>query len=215
MLTETHELIGPGGDFRSVMSGEPDRESKPGERWAGIWSCYPIRHLTSSVSDTSRCSAALIMHPDIGEIVVYATVLPWLGSEWGGFASAGGAAFEAALTKYSLDWQRLRAAFPNALCVVAGDFNQDFAPYHYYGSKYQRRVLEQKLAAAGLVARTSEANDPINWKPTERHACIDHICTTESSDIRIGSITRWPLSGKPDNRVSDHTGVAIELFPQS
>ena len=211
ILTETHELVGPGDDFSSVMSGEPDRESKPGERWAGIWSRHPIKHLPSLVSDAARCNAAHISHPDIGEIVVYATVLPWGGSKWRGIESVDGAAFEAALDTYVSDWQKIRSAFPNALRVIAGDFNQDLAPYHYYGSKKQRKLLESGLAAAGVIALTAGANDPIDWEPMQRHACIDHICVSESIGIHVGNTIRWPESGKPDPRVSDHFGVAVEL----
>lgn len=211
ILTETHELVGPGKGFSSVMSGEPDRESKPGEHWAGIWSRYPINHLPSFVSDAARCTAAHIAHPDLGDMVVYAAVLPWVGSKWGGIASADGAAFEAALSAYLSDWQKLRDSFPNTLRVVAGDFNQDLAPYHYYGSKKQRELLESGLAAAGLIALTAGANDPIDWEPTRRHACIDHICVSESLGIRVGNTIRWPEAGKPDSRLSDHFGVAVEL----
>lgn len=144
--------------------------------------------------------------------MVYATVLPWGGSKWGGTESAGGAAFEAALGAYVSDWKKIRSAFPNALRVVAGDFNQDLEPYHYYGSIKQRKLLKSSLAAAGVIALTSEANDPKNWEPSKRHACIDHICVSESIGIRVGSTIRWPDSGKPDPRLSDHFGVAVELL---
>lgn len=212
ILTETHEQVDPGDNYSSVMSGDPDRDSKPGERWAGIWSRYPIHHLPSFVSDTARCTAALIRHPDIGDTVVYAMVLPWGGSTWGGYGSADGAAFEAALNTYANDWQRLRNAYPDALCVVAGDFNQDLAPYHYYGSKKQRQLLQSALAETGLVARTSDANDPIDWEPKNRYACIDHICTSDLPGVHVGQTIRWPESGKPDSRLSDHFGVAIEIL---
>lgn len=213
ILTETHELVGPGSGYSSVMSGEPDRESEPGERWAGIWSRHPIKHLPSFVSDPARCTAALIEHPDIGEMVVYATVLPWGGSKWRGFASADGVAFAEALNTYVGDWQKLRAAFPNSLHIVAGDFNQDLAPYHYYGSKKQRELLESTLTAPNIrmTALTAEANDPIDWDPKQRHACIDHICVSQSPGLRVGNTVRWPESGKPDPSLSDHFGVAVEL----
>jgi endonuclease/exonuclease/phosphatase family metal-dependent hydrolase len=214
ILTETHELVGPGGGYSSVMSGEPDRESKPGEHWAGIWSRHPITHLPSFVSDAARCTAAYIKHPDIGEIVVYAMVLPWTGSEWRGFRSADGVAFAEALNTYVGDWQKLHAAFPNALHIVAGDFNQDLAPYHYYGSKKQRGLLEAALAASSIkmTALTAEANDPIDWDRKQRYACIDHICVSESPGIHAGRTIRWPEIGKPDPRLSDHAGIAVELW---
>jgi endonuclease/exonuclease/phosphatase family metal-dependent hydrolase len=211
ILTETHELVAPGKDFSSVMSGVPDRESKLGERWAGIWSRHPINHLPSFVSDEARCVAARIEHPNVGEIVVYATVLPWQGSEWRGIGSIDGVAYSAALSVYVRDWKRIRSEFPNALCVVAGDFNQDLAPYHYYGSKKQRELLEVGLTGVGMIALTAGANDPIDWDPLQRHACIDHICTSELPGLRVGNTIRWPETGKPDTRLSDHFGVAVDL----
>jgi hypothetical protein len=211
ILTETHELVAPGEGFSSVMSGIPDRESQPGEHWAGIWSRHTIHPLPSFVSDAARCTAARIEHPEIGEIVVYATVLPWHGSVWRGIGSIDGAGFSAALGVYVEDWKRISAAFPNALRVVAGDFNQDLAPYHYYGSKKQRELLEAGLSAAGMVALTAGANDPIDFDPLHRHACIDHICVSELPGLRVGDTLRWPGTGTPDPRLSDHFGVAVEL----
>jgi hypothetical protein len=211
VLTETHELVGPGEHFSSVMSGKHDLESNSGEHWASIWSRYPMKPLPSFVSDESRCTAALIVHPDFGDVTVYATVLPWNGSKWRGIESAGGAAFEAALKAYKSDWQRLRAAFPNALHVVAGDFNQDLAPYHYYGSKKQRELLQDALTETHMVAVTANANDPIETDSAHRHACIDHICVSDSPLPRVIQTTRWPESGKPNLQLSDHFGVAVDL----
>jgi endonuclease/exonuclease/phosphatase family metal-dependent hydrolase len=211
IFTETHELVAPGEGFSSVMSGIPDRESKLGEHWAGIWSRHPIQHLPSFVSDLTRCTAARIEYPAIGEIVVYAMVLPWNGSEWRGIASANGVGFSAALSVYLKDWKRIRAELPDALLIVAGDFNQDLAPYHYYGSRKQRELLEAGLRNAGMVAWTAGANDPQDCNPLERHACIDHICGSELPGLRVDNIIRWPANGKPDPRLSDHFGVAVEL----
>ena len=211
VLTETHELISPGELFSSVMSGMHDAESKPGEHWAGIWSRFPLKHLPSFVSDESRCTAALIKHPEIGEVTVYATVLPWIGSAWRDIEAAGGAAFEAALNTYTTDWQKLRAAFPNALHVVAGDFNQDLAPYHYYGSKIQRAVLQDALVAAHMKAVTGGLNDPVGTDIANRHACIDHICISDSPAVQVIKTTRWPGAGKPDLQLSDHFCLAVDL----
>ena len=211
VLTETHELIGPGELFSSVMSDKHDAESKLGEHWAGIWSRFPIKHLPSFVSDGSRCTAALIEHPEIGDVTVYATVLPWIGSAWRGIESTGCAAFEAALNAYALDWQKLRVAFPDALHVVAGDFNQDLAPYHYYGSKMQRAVLQDALAAADMKAVTAGLNDPVGTDIAHRHACIDHICVSDSPAVQVTKSTRWPEAGKPDLQLSDHFCVAVDF----
>jgi len=122
-------------------------------------------------------------------------------------------AFPEALNLYVGDWQRLRTAFPNALHIVAGDFNQDLAPYLYYGSKKQRALLEAALASPGIrmTALTAETSSLSNLDQEQRHACIDHICVSELPGLCIGKTEHWPSSGKPDPSLSDHVGIAVEL----
>jgi hypothetical protein len=52
-------------------------------------------------------------------LIVYGTVLPWLGSKWRGIASAGGAAFSAALETQVADWKGLTNSHPDHDLVVA------------------------------------------------------------------------------------------------
>jgi endonuclease/exonuclease/phosphatase family metal-dependent hydrolase len=151
-----------------------------------------------------------LLHPEIGELVIYGCVLPWGGSSWRGRPSAGGAAFSAAVGAYRKDWNRLRLAFPKSTLVVAGDFNQSLVDWHYYGSKRQRQILEAALAEVGLTAATAEDGDPIA-RDSAPCACIDHICISASNDIHIKNRIRWPESAKPNKKLSDHFGVAVEV----
>jgi len=210
VFTETHELVGPGDRYSAAFSGEPDRQSKPGERWVGIWSKLPVQPLPSFVSDSARCAAARLVHPEFGDIVVYGCVLPWHGSKWRDTSSAGGAAFEAALDLQRSDWKRLRTEFANAMMIVAGDFNQDLASRHYYGSKKNRLLLEKMLEEEELEAVTAADHDPVA-RDSPPYACIDHICVSRSSQWRLLSTKRWPDSGKPDKRLSDHFCIVAEL----
>ena len=210
VLTETHEAVSPGDGFCSAMSEEPDRVSKPGERWVGIWSRSAIEPLPSFTSDEARCAAARTKHPEIGEIVVFGCVLPWGGSKWQGVPSAGGEAFAAALDLYRRDWDRLRAAFPSAVLVVAGDFNQSLVDWHYYGSRRQRELLESALVGVGLTGATAGSGDPVA-REAAPYACIDHICVTDSPGLQVGKTTWWPQTTKPSLRLSDHFGVAVDL----
>jgi endonuclease/exonuclease/phosphatase family metal-dependent hydrolase len=209
ILTETHQAFSPGVEYDSVCSGPPDRESSPGERWSAIWSRLPIEPLPAFVSDPARCSAARILHPEIGEVVVHACVLPWGGSEWQGYHSRGGLAFEMALDMYSRDWLSLRDEFPDSTLVVAGDFNQSLVERHYYGSNRQRALLEAALESVGLVAVTAGEGDPVA-RDSAPYACIDHICISSSPSAMIGPTIRWPETARPDLRLSDHFGVAVE-----
>ena len=80
---------------------------------------------------------------------------------WQGYHSRGGLAFEMTLDLYSRDWLSLRDDFPDALPVVAGDFNQSLAEHHYYASNRQRGLLETALGHVGLIAVTTGDGDPV------------------------------------------------------
>lgn len=135
-------------------------------------------------------------------------MLPWRGSTWRGFLSAGGRAFGEALELYGGDWKRLKAKFPKAVLVVAGDFNQDLAPRHCYGSRDQRQALRKALKDTDLSATTGGNRDPIAARSAPC-ARIDHICITGSAGLTITATFRWPEASEPDRRLSDHFGVAV------
>ena len=105
ILTETHKDIGP-KQFNSVISSE----SQEGECWSSIWSHFPIIPLIDFVSDKERCAAAKVIHPKYGDLIVYATVLPWVGSSWYNQAWEEGTAFILALDTYQEDWEKLQLA---------------------------------------------------------------------------------------------------------
>ena len=210
VLTETHLSLSPCAGLCGVFSGTPDRRSEAGERWASIWSACALEPLDDYVSDSCRCVAARLPDTTVGEVVVYACVLPWLSSTWRGLSSAGGIAFGAALDLCSRDWKRLAKKFPQAVIVVAGDFNQDLAPRHYYGSAVQRKALRDALEEANLTAVTGDAGDPIATH-SPPYACIDHICISRSVGITHANPVRWPDVLAPDRRLSDHFGLAVDL----
>jgi endonuclease/exonuclease/phosphatase family metal-dependent hydrolase len=137
-------------------------------------------------------------------------VLPWLGSKWRGIASAGGAAFAAALKAQACDWKALKNAYPDHDVIIAGDFNQDLADTHYYGSRANRKRLVDALEQAGLVALTASNNDPVRTQSPPL-ACVDHICMSAGSRWRATAAHRWPDYQKPDRRLSDHFGIAVCL----
>jgi hypothetical protein len=103
--------------------------------------------------------AARVVPTSGAPLVVFGTVLPWLGSSWSDITARNGAAFSAALEAQSSDWRALRASHPDHDIVVAGDFNQDLANTHFYGSRANRQKLLSVLECSGLVAHTAAAND--------------------------------------------------------
>ena len=208
-LTETHIEVSPSEGFFPCFSGSPERHSEEGERWVAIWSRWPVEPLDEFVSDPTRCAAGIIQNSPFGELMVYGTVLPW-SNDWRGIPGVNGQAFEAALDLQKRDWLALKEKFPNATLILAGDFNQDLASWHYYGSKRKRSLLESALLECELIALTSGTSDPIarNSSPM---ACIDHICISAKSDWNLDSTTRWPNTSMPIASLSDHFGVSIQI----
>lgn len=208
-LTETHVEATPNVGFFSCFSADPDRVSKAGEKWSSIWSRWPIEILTDYVGDPSRCVAGRISESPFGEIITYATVLPWLSDPRGKIIGAY-QAYAEALRMQSVDWQKIQQDFVDATLIVAGDFNQDLSERHYYGSTKQRTLLTKSLREGNLCSLTSGGNDPIA-RDSSPMACIDHICVSKSARWVLESATRWPDSPKPVVSLSDHFGVSVQL----
>lgn len=211
VLTETHIGLNPGSDYQAVISETPGRPSNQGERWVVIW----VRHASLEKIETTdpvRTVCTLATFSSGLRLLVYGTVLPWLGSSWQDHPAKGGEAFTAALATQSGDWQFLRRAHQNVSLVVAGDFNQDLNDRHYYGSLANRHRLSLSLSAAGLICLTSGENDPILRLTQGSRANIDHICVDKRmiSNRHIDSWA-WPESMESRLGLSDHFGVAIEL----
>ena len=209
ILTETHKDVGP-EHFNSVISSE----SQEGECWSSIWSYFPIDPLIDFVSDQERCTAAKVAHPEYGDLIIYATVLPWVGSSWRGEPWQEGTAFISTLETYKNDWIKLQLAYPDAIHIVAGDFNQSLVEWHYYGSKLIRLKLEEVMKECNMTIVTAGENDPVA-RDSKPHASIDHICVSNSKIEQIYSTKCWPNKEKPDKTLSDHFGVMVEIESKS
>jgi endonuclease/exonuclease/phosphatase family metal-dependent hydrolase len=208
ILTETHTSISPGPDFTAVSTQQSDRAHEPGESWVAIWSRFPMESMAST-SDPCRAIAVWVRPEGGRSLIVYGTVLPWLGSRWQGIPAAGGAAFSAALSAQHADWLALQRENPDGDFILAGDFNQDLGTAHYYGSKQNRAALEGVIATAKLQCLTAAALDPVP-KHAPSNASIDHICVSEGL-ILVGCSKSWPMTEKPQKGLSDHFGVLVEL----
>jgi hypothetical protein len=207
VLTYTHSAITPGEEFGLVATSAPP--GAPGEFWTAIWSRFPISAFTISC-DPSRAVVARIEPPGRRPIVVYGTVLPWLGSAWSDASAAKGAAFAAALEAQTRDWKRIRANNCECDLIVAGDMNQDLVGKpHFYGSRENRLALDAAFTACGLTCLTSGLDDPVRLGGARAHAAIDHLCASE----RLAAQARWPRFSWPpgpipDKTLTDHFGTA-------
>ena len=207
VLTETWQAIAPSADHKLIAHSQaaPDRESSDGEVWTTIWSSWEAESIPLT-AEPERTAAACIATPDNQKLICYGTVLPWL-SDQRQFPITGAAAFQASLAAQSSEWAALRSRFPDAGLLIAGDFNQDLAQKHYYGSLAGKAALQEALAAHSLSCLTAGRNDPLLDRPGNR-ANIDHICAShEYSCIAQGA---WP-AGELPRSLSDHYGVWVEL----
>jgi hypothetical protein len=158
-----------------------------------------------------RSVAALVKPSEGAPLIVYGTVLPWLGSRWRDFPADDGMAFRAALAAQLADWIAIVRQFPGGDLCVLGDLNQDLSRRDYYGSRANRTALLDALRTVGLSALTADPTDPVRAVARDR-ASIDHICVP-ARVVQQGSprLEVWPSGAAPDRRLSDHYGVAADL----
>ena len=204
ILTETHDDLSPGDEFRAVRSqqrphGHGDGRVNERSRWVTIWSRKILRTELLDVKDPER-SVACVIETDQGAMWIFGTVLPWYGD-------ARGVSVKEEVELQCLDWNDLNHKVGNLGCV-AGDFNVNLDGPHYYGSRESKAAVKNALEASGLVAltdysRTEEARPDFGL--------IDHIAV--SSEIADESIRPliWEKRNDHNELLSDHLGVSVDL----
>lgn len=156
-----------------------------------------------------RMSAAAVTTVAGRDVVVYGSVLPWrsIAGQTSGILDEGesySVSFARLLREQSADVARLRATFPDAVVIWAGDFNQSLVGTEYVGSKHQRVLLEEALAGLHLTAWNRDCAHRLQ---SGMHT-IDLVCGP--SDISKVLVTE--MSGSLDSRrLSDHAGYVVSF----
>ena len=200
VLTECHdrfEIEGCGAPVTSAPGQSPYEEA---DRAVGIWSRWPI--LRSLQTEDRRLTAcAEIDHPS-GPLLVYGTVLPYHAD--GGPAVGRWQSHREALALQLSEWRQLRAAYPDHLMCVAGDFNMNLDGRKWYGDPPSRQKLLAGLAEVGLRCVTTD-----DWFDAVGRSSIDHICISPNL-VETSGASAWPgtVAGR---RLSDHNGVVVDL----
>lgn len=210
VLTETWRGFQPGPAYNLVASSAdaPDRDAGGGECWVAIWSRMPAIPAPLK-ADPERTVAARVQAAGGPPLMVVGTVLPWLADAR--YAPLrGGRAFCEVLARQASEWCTLQQEHLDAGLCVVGDFNQDLASSHYYGSANGRLVLQKAIADAGLVCLTAGAHDPLLDVPNQ--ASIDHVCVAQGllghGHAEVGA---WPAPPLERRRLTDHFGVHLDL----
>jgi len=209
VLTETQRGFYPGIGFHLVAESEKASDLNDDQRWVAIWANQSVSVTYEKTKGDER-TACVQLEIDGGRtLIVYGTVLPWVGSTWNEQPSKGGQAFIQALEQQKTDWIGLQEANPQALLCVAGDYNQDLLKSgRYYGSAIQRKALRKALEEAKLRCYTGGENDPVSRR-SPGDANIDHICFGGSQIIDVTADAWSPK--QQGMKISDHFGVSVQI----
>ena len=210
ILTESRETVSPGEGFTLVARSGRDGAEQDGECWVAIWSRVGGAQLPTS--DQDRSAALELGAGSSQPLVVFGTVLPWLGSPWRDAPASNGRAFTQSLALQVADWRRFKTADPSRHLCVAGDFNQDLLRVgHYYGSKIGRASLRAALADEALMCPTADPDDAV-WHHTNGKASgIDHICISDRLSASPATVRVWPAPSALGSALTDHFGVCITV----
>jgi endonuclease/exonuclease/phosphatase family metal-dependent hydrolase len=205
VLTETRASLAPVHGYFSVHSQpHADRRRDHDERWVSIYSRWPATLLwTDAWSATASVASA---H---GELLVHGVVLPYMNEPGpAGSHAPGWTRFMEELLNQRSRWMWIRAQYPSAPLIVAGDLNQNLDGSRWYGSRRTRLALRQALEAAGLNCLTTE--DVVASHKLRINHLVDHICVT--GDLALnGGIKCWEPTTSDGLPMSDHPGVAAQL----
>ena len=209
VLTETQHDLSPGNDFWRAAQSETAMDLEADEHWTAIWVRNVIEATQLRTRDAKRTACLKIATSKGLPLLVYGTVLPWLGEPHVSLHSSE--VYGAALAEQEKDWLEFRRLAPFARLCVVGDLNQDLlSGRHFYGSRARQKFLREALERSGMTCLTGDQNDPVARRESGE-ASIDHICIAgtvpENPNLRI-----WPEFGELGSGLTDHYGVAADLW---
>lgn len=208
-LTETVLDYAPADGFEGVYS-PPHLERLPEvERWAAVWSRWPMTLIDDPAPHRRGTVAALIEAPD-GPVIVYSTVIAWANEPHfdDGSPARMWEVHLAEIERQGAEWRRIRERFPDVPLVVAGDFNQDRDGSGWYGTRAVRAALTDQLELVDLRLQTDD--DVVADGLLDVHL-VDHVAATP--ELRSTAMRCWPSVDTDGVRLSDHPTVAIDFSP--
>jgi endonuclease/exonuclease/phosphatase family metal-dependent hydrolase len=210
VVTETHLGYAPSAKHQHSVFSPPHPERRPEpERWASIWSRWPITLVAAPAPHPRGSVAGLVATPG-GPVLVYGTVLAWANEPRhdDGRSARMWEVHLAEIDRQGAEWAQLRSAYPEIPMVVAGDFNQVRDGSGWYGTRATRDRLTDALSRAGLVCATDL--DVVSAGLLEAHHLIDHICVTPDL-AKDATVHCWEARDDAGQRLSDHPTVAVDL----
>lgn len=211
VLTECFTNRSPGEGFSGVFSPpHPDRRPDPEERWASVWSRYPLRRMDDPAPYRRGSLAAWVETPS-GPLIVYGCVIAYAHEPThdDGRSAKAWEVHALEVDRQRAEWLRLREVHPNVPLVVAGDFNQGRSGRRWsYGTNATRQAVSEGLGAAGMTCLTEV--DLVEAGVISEPSHVEHICAT--TDLRlVGPVHAWRRTDEEGRPLSDHPTIAVDL----
>lgn len=211
VLTETHADIDLSASHPHAAHSATRNRSRNGMHWVSIWSRFPIVEVVES--GDVRTAIAVCETP-IGRLLVFGTVWPWhsdTGEYPGDRAWPNWARQPAVIAQQGAQWGQLKSARPDTILCVAGDLNMTFGGADAYYSREGKLETVLAMEAHDLVCTTAEARLPPG---TLQGAQIDHILLPYDIATRAHVCETWPGHPREPDRLSDHSGLIVEIRPE-
>lgn len=143
-----------------------------------------------------------------GPLLIYGTVLPWHSDRGQGAEPAPNwTEHQRIIPEQGAEWRDLAVLRPDAVFIVAGDFNTQLGGSHYYGTARGQALLRSALLGAGLVCLT-EVDGASPGRVA--HPLIDHICISGRA-VSHAILDAWAGTTGAGTRLSDHSGTVATV----
>jgi len=210
LLTETHLDHRPTSMHGHFVFSPPHPERRPlDERWAAIWSRWPLTPIEDPAPHQRGTVAAIVQMPG-AHFIAYCTVIAWANEPFfdDGRPARMWEIHHAEAERQAAEWVRIRELHPDLPLVVGGDFNHDRDGSGWYGSDKGRRIVTTGLTAAGLDCVTDFDVVALGLLPAQH--LVDHICVpsawADRTDVTV--LDRFDTDG---TRLSDHPTVIVDV----
>lgn len=210
VLTETHAEIDLSLSHPHATHSPQRTRSRNDMHWVSIWSRFPI--VEAIQSEDVRTAIALLDAP-IGRMLLFGTVWPWHSDngEFPGDKTLTNWTRQApVIAQQGEDWSRLKAERPNSILCVAGDLNMTFGGPFPYASKAGRIEAALAMQRHDLICTTEWARLPHGALD---RAPIDHVLLPRLIADRTRVADTWRGHPREPDRLSDHSGLVVEIAP--
>lgn len=209
LLTEVSDRIWLHGKPAVHFSdpGEPPYLSW--EHASGIWTSWPV--LQTLKCRDSRHAACAVLDSPIGQLVAYATIIPFHGARHTP-GDRNWTAHRRSLSVQLDDWRDLRNAYPTHHMVIAGDFNMSMGNSDSYVDPKSRAQMRNACEDLGLKCLT-DLDLPSVRK--EGKPNIDHVIASKTL-AQSWDVSLWmgtAMRDGVDRDLSDHNGVTVKFAP--